>query len=556
VPAISLPGRRTLQKDAAAGLVLGVQSVPDGLATGILAGLSPLAGLNAYIAGTLAGAAVTSSTFMIVQGTGAMAMVISDVDVVQRAGDPDTAAFTLAVLTGGLMLLAGVLKAGAALRFVSNAVMVGFMNAVGVSIVLGQLGNLTGYAADGPNRVVRAVDTVLSPGELDWPSVTVGALTVVLILVLERTALKALGLVVAVVVASALPAVVGWTSVRTLDDLGVDIGDLPTPAAPDWALVPELLIPAFALTLVGLIQGAGISGTFVNPDGRYPDASRDFLGQGTANVAAGIFQGMPVGGSVSASLINKAAGARSRWAGVIAAVVMATVVVTLGDVVGRLALPTLAGLLMLVGVRSVKPADIAAVWHTGLLQKSVFVVTFALTLVMPLQYAVLVGVGLSVVLHAARQSAQVSLRRRILDDEGFVLEVDPPPVLPSGEVVVLQPYGSLFFAAAPVLEAALPQVREQSTGSVVLLRLRGRSDLGSTFMDVLLRYARDLEQAGSRLVVVSANERIQDQLRVTGVATALGPGAIYATDDRVGLASARALADANDWVAAQREEHP
>ena len=498
MPAIGLPGRRALQKDAAAGLVLGVQSVPDGLATGILAGLSPLAGLNAYIAGTLAGAAVTSSTFMIVQGTGAMAMVISDVDVVQRAGDPDTAAFTLAVLTGGLMLLAGVLKTGAALRFVSNAVMVGFMNAVGVSIVLGQLGNLTGYAADGPNRVVRAVDTVLSPGELDWPSVTVGALTVVLILALERTVLKALGLVVAVVVASALPAVFGWTTVRTLDDLGVDVGDLPTPAVPDWALVPELLIPAF----------------------------------------------------------NKAAGAQTRWAGVIAAVVMATVVVTLGDVVGRLALPTLAGLLMLVGVRSVKPADIAAVWHTGLLQKSVFVVTFALTLVMPLQYAVLVGVGLSVVLHAARQSAQITLRRRILDDEGFVLEVDPPPVLPSGEVVVLQPYGSLFFAAAPVLEAALPQVREQSTGSVVLLRLRGRSDLGSTFMDVLLRYARELGQAGSRLVVVSANDRIQEQLRVTGVATALGPDAIYATDDRVGLASARALADAQDWVAEQREEHP
>jgi len=224
------------------------------------------------------------------------------------------------------------------------------------------------------------------------------------------------------------------------------------------------------------------------------------------------------------------------------------VIVVFGGLVAELALPALAGLLILVGLRTIKPEAIAGVWRTGLLQKVVLVVTFSLTMVLPLQYAVMVGVGLSVVLHVVRQSGQVAIRRRVTDDEGYTVEVDPPAVLPSGEVVVLQPYGSLFFAAAPVFEKALPEVGDASAGSVVLIRLRGRTDLGSTFMDVLLRYAHSLEAVGSRLIVVSASDRIQEQLVVTGVADAVGPQGIYSTDERVGLAMDRALADAASWV--------
>lgn len=547
---IRLPSRASARKDATAGLVLGIQSVPDGLATGILAGVNPLSGLNAYLVGTVTGAVFTSSTFMIVQGTGAMSMVISDVQEVHGAADPDRAVFTLAIVTGAVMLLAGIFKLGAALRFVSNAVMVGFMNAVGISIALGQMSNLTGYDAEGPNRVVRAINTVLSPAEVDWPSVLVGVLTIGLIVGLERTRLKSLGLVVAVIVASVVPSVAGWTSVQTLSDLGVEVGGLPTLSTPQWSLIPVLIVPALSLALVGLVQGAGISATFVNPDGRYPDPSRDFTAQGAANLAAGALQGMPVGGSVSASLINQAAGAQTRWAGLWAGAVMAVVIVAFGDAAGELALPSLAGLLMLIGVRSVKPADIGAVWRTGTIQKVVFTVTFCLTMVLPLQYAVMVGVGLSVVLHVVRQSSQVAIRRRVLDDEGFIVEVDPPPVLPAHEVVVLQPYGSLFFAAAPVFEQALPTIEDSSRGSVVLLRLRGRTDLGSTFLDVLLRYAQSLHEVGSRLMVVSANERIQRQLNVTGVTAAIGPSAIYEMDDRVGAAMSQARRDADAWVAA------
>jgi SulP family sulfate permease len=533
--------------------VLGIQSVPDGLATGILAGVSPLAGLNAYLVGTITGAAFASSTFMVVQGTGAMAMVISDVPEVQDALDPDRAVFTLAIVTGIVMLAAGLFKLGRALRFVSNAVMVGFMNAVGVSIALGQIGNLTGYAAEGGNRVVRAINTALSPASVDWRSVVVGVCTIALIVGLERTRLKSMGLVVAVIVGSAIPALLGWTSVATLAGLDVEIGDLPRAVVPDWGLVPELLIPALSLALVGLIQGAGISATFANPDGSYPDASRDFTAQGAANLASGALQGMPVGGSVSASLINRAAGARSRTAPLIAGLVMVIVILVFGESAEQLALPSLAGLLILVGIRSIKPASLAAVWRTGLVQKTVMVVTFALTMVLPLQYAVMVGVGLSVVLHVVLQSNQVAIKRRVQESEGYIREIDPPRVLPADEVVVLQPYGSLFFAAAPAFEQLLPDVAPSSRGSVVIVRLRGRDDLGSTFVDVLARYAESLEHVGSRLLLVSVGERIQRQLDATGVVRAIGPDSIYDTDDRVGAAMERAISDAKAWMASQAD---
>lgn len=542
---------RHLRQDATAGVALGIQSVPDGLATGLLAGLNPVAGLYGYLVGTAAGALATNSTFMAVQGTGAMAMVIADVSAVGAASDPTRALVTLSMLTGVFMLVAGLARLGTVLRFVSNVVMVGFISAVGVNIVLGQLPNLTGYDAEGGHRLLRTLDTLVHPGRLDGASLAIGLLTIVLILALERTRLGGLGLVVAMVVSSAVVEVVGGDGVATLAGLGIELGGLPTPAWPLLTAVPALLVPALSLAFVGLVQGAGVSANFPEPDGTYPDASRDFVGQGVANVASGVLRGMPVGGSVSASTLNKEAGARSRRSLLVAALVMAVVIVALGDVVGRLAMPALAGLLMLVGARTVRPGDLLSVWRTGGVQKAVMGVTFTLTMVLPLQYAVLAGVGLSVVLHVVRQSNQVTIRRRVATDEGHVVEVDPPAVLPGGEVVLLQPYGSLFFAAAPVFEAALPAVGPGSTRSVVILRLRGRSDLGTTFMDVLRRYAEALSAAGSKLVIVSANERIIEQLAVTGVTAVIGEVNVYPADERVGAAVAAAVADAEAWIAAE-----
>ena len=187
-------------------------------------------------------------------------------------------------------------------------------------------------------------------------------------------------------------------------------------------------------------------------------------------------------------------------------------------------------------------------WKTGAVQKAVLATSFVLTMIIPLQYAVLVAVGLSVILHVVRQSNRVTIKRWLLDPDGNLIETDPPAQLPANEVVALQPYGSLFFAAAPVLEAQLPATDGTDRNSVVIIRLRGRTDLGTTFMDVLHRYAQALLAAGSKLVIVSASERIQEQLRVTGVTDLITPQNIYSGDERVAATLKRAYTDATTWI--------
>ncbi len=113
---------------------------------------------------------------------------------------------------------------------------------------------------------------------------------------------------------------------------------------------------------------------------------------------------------------------------------------------------------------------------------------------------------------------------------------------------MLQPYASLFFASAPVFEKELPNPTEQSRNSVVIVRLRGRTDLGSTFMEILQRYAEALSAVDSKLVIVSADERIHEQLVATRVAAVIGTDNIYTSDEWVGATLRRAYADAAAWI--------
>ena len=535
----------SVKHDVPAGLVLGVESVPDGLAGGLLAGVNPVFGLYGYLFGTLFGAMATSSAFMAVQATGAMAVVISDVDQVQGdSPEATTALLTLAVLTGLVMLVLGLARMGWMVRWVPNSVLTGFINAVAVNIVLGQLDNFTGYTAEGPNRVVRAWDTVTSVAEFLWPAVLVGSLTIGLIVLLERTRLGALGMVAAIVVASAAVEVLGLDDVVQLRDITEIPGSLPTPALPDVSLVFTLVLPALSLAFVGLVQGAAISSSVPNPDGTYPDASGDFRGQGVANIGSGLFSGMPVGGSMSATSIVTTAGARSRVALFVAAATMASAVVLFADLVGFIAMPALAGLLIVVGVKTFKPDNVRMVLRTGGIQATVMLVTFALTMIIPLQYAVLIGVGLSVILYVARQSNRVRLVRWTFAADGTVTEDDPPRELPGNEVVVLRPYGSLFFAAAGVVEDALPKVGDAAHDSVVVVSLRGKEDLGSTFINVVTRYARRLRDAGCTLMLAGVSAGVARQLEKTGAVTVLGRDNVFRATAAVTESTRQAVAAA------------
>lgn len=545
--------RKTAGADLKAGLVLGVESVADGLAAGMLAGVNPLHGLYGYLLGTVGGALATGSAFMTVQATGAMSVVISDVPQTQGGGPEAGAALaTLALLTGIIMLVLGLAKLGSMVRFIPTAVLVGFINAVAINIILGQFDALTGYDAHGANRIMKALDTLGSVLHFNYAALLVGILTIVLVLVLERTRLGALSMVVAVIAGSVLASLLTLpfigAQVSLLSSVATVPNALPGLVLPDFSMIGALIIPALSLALVGLVQGAAISGSIPNPDGRYPDPSADFRGQGIANLATSLFQGMPVGGSMSSTSLVRTAGAKTALANLFAGVVMAVCILALGPVIGLVAMPSLAGLLILVGFRTLKIHDLLMVWKTGPIQATVLSVTFLLTLLIPLQYAVLTGVGLAVVLHVARMSNRIVIRRWVFE-KGRALpqEIDPPSVLEAEDTVVLVPYGSLFFAAAPIFEKQLPEVAKDSRGTVVIIRLRGKDELGSTFIKTLEQYSLTLQAVGSVLILAGLSSKVHAQLVATKSLNTIGENNVFLATHQVGDSLQSAIDAAAAW---------
>ncbi|MDZ7597595.1 MAG: SulP family inorganic anion transporter [Desulfobacterales bacterium] len=549
--------RSTIAQDLSAGVVLGIQSVPSGLANGLLALVNPIYGLHAYMMGVFTGAFFTSSTFMSVQGTSAMALVVASVPLVTEGSYPNTPLFALALLTGLFMLLAGLLKLGSLLRFVPNSVMTGFINAVAILIILGQLDDFTGYSGLGDNRVTRTIDLLQNTSQFHLPTLLVGALTIILILTLEKTSLKALGMVVAMIVASLAAPLLGADAVALVRDIADIPGSLPLPMLPPLAVFPYLILPALSLTFVGLMQGASITQSVPNPDGRYPDASGDFVGQGMANLVSGLFQGTAVGGSMSGTAIVTGAGARSRFANITAGIVIALVIVLFGRLVGLIAMPALAGLLIVVGFRTLKPAEIVMVWKTGLVQETVMVLTFAAALLVPLQYAVLLGAALAVLLFVFQQSNKVTVKAWEIQPGQYPVEGAPPVAIPPKKVTVLVPYGSLFYAAAPVFNAQLPEVTEASQHAVVILALRGKKDLGSTFLQVVARYARGLRRRKSKLMLAGIAPNVLEQMERTGILRAIGRENVFMATEGVGQALLQAVDAAEEWIGAkQRTKKP
>jgi SulP family sulfate permease len=217
-------------------------------------------------------------------------------------------------------------------------------------------------------------------------------------------------------------------------------------------------------------------------------------------------------------------------------------------------MPALAGLLIIVGFRTLKPERVGMVWRTGAVQQAVMTLTFLAALFIPLQYAVLLGVALAVVLYVFQQSNKVTVKAWAIGPGQYPVEKDPPPVVPAGQVTILMPYGSLFYAAAPVFGAQLPEVTDATRHAAVILVLRGQAEVGSTFLNVLARYAEQLSGQESKLMLAGVEPHILNPMERTGILQAIGWENVFTASDGVGEALLRAVDAAERWVTAQREK--
>jgi SulP family sulfate permease len=540
--------KETIGADLVAGVVNAVTSIPDALGSAVLAGLNPIHGLYAIMVGTPVGALTTGSVFMNVSITSAMALAVGEALAGYSGEEQAEALITLTVLVGLVALALGLLKLGTLTRFVSNAVMTGFLTGIAILIMLGQLGELTGYRSEFSNKVLAAIDLLLHPGAIGLPSLAIGLLTIALIVVLDRTRIRSFSMVIAIMVGSAAAYLLDLTSVQTVGDISEIPRSIPTPRLPELSLVPKLFGSACAVAIIGLVQGAGVGRSYANPDGSYPDPSRDFSGQGIANIVAGFFQGMPVGGSLSSTAINVSAGARTRWANIAAGLFALAFVLLFAGLIELVAMPCVAALLIVAGWQAINFAEVADVRDAGWTPRLVMILTFVVTLFLPIQQAVFFGVLLSVLLFVYRAGMHIRVWELVSLGDGRLQEQPPQEELSSRSVTVLQFYGTTFFGAAYTLEKMLPSplTAEQA---VVVLRIRGHEGVASTFIGVLERYAERLRANGGKLLLSGVSEAVWQRLLATETTESIPEEDVFLADDILGSSSHKALAAAEKWIA-------
>lgn len=327
---------------------------------------------------------------------------------------------------------------------------------------------------------------------------------------------------------------------------------LPKPNLPDLSLVPTLLLPALTIAIIALVQGAGVSQAKPNPDGEYPDASGDFRGQGAANVSVGIFGGLPVGGSLSGTSLIQSMGGRSRWANIFTGIFAAIILLLFAPLIEILPMTALAGMLVVVGVSMINVPRIQTVWHTGPVPLTVMTITFVATLFTDLQIAVAIGVILTILLYVYRSAEQVRIERMVLNADGTFSEEVVPEQLSDGETVILQPIGSLFFAGTAEFEEHLPDVGD-AHNSVVIIRLRDRDEVGSTFIRAIERYTHELQEQDNKLMLEGLNERVVEQLELTDILDLIGEENVYPGRHEFLAALKEAVSEAETWIARQSE---
>jgi SulP family sulfate permease len=540
--------RGTIASDAMAGMTFAFVNIPQGMANALLAGVNPVMGLYTLMVATPVAALFTSSVYMNVSTTSALSVAAGDA----LAGIPAPAKaanmLILVLMIGIVQLIAGLFRLGTLLRFVSNAVMVGFISGVAALIVLGQLGDFTGYHSQFSGKVLQMADLILNFRSVHWPTLLLSLLTLGIIVAVNMTRFAKFSMLIGLLVSTLVAILVQPEGVPLVGDIAAFTGGLLQFQMPNFLYAPNMMASAVAIAIIGLVQGAGVSQSYPNPDGTYPNTSRDFLGQGAANIATGFFQGIPAGGSMSGTALTVSAGARTRLANIFAGLFVMPLVFLFGGLVERIPMPALAALLIVVGFQSFKPHDFQTVWRTGKVPATAMGLTFAATLTLPLQFAVFVGVAVSLLMHVFRSSNQIRLVQWKPVPGGFPLERPAPEQLASNDITILNAYGSLFFAAASTAEARLPEIGD-ARRPVVIFAMRGRDEVGSTFLSVIDRYAKALRDHDGKLVLVGVGPNVMLQLERTGMFTRLGRENILPEEEQLGTAMNQAIEEAYAFLA-------
>ena len=522
VPAVGWLGdyqRPWLRGDLAAGVTTAAVVIPQAMAYATIAGLPVQAGLYVATVPMLVYALLGTSRPLSVSTTSTLSVLTAAAVAVAAAGDPArvaVAASTLAVLAGGLLLVAGLLRLGFLADFISAPVLAGFKAGVGLLIAAGQLGKLLGVPQEGDSFFAKVGSALSHLDEISWPTVTLSVFSILLLLALRRWAPRSLPGPLIVVALGILLAVTTGLAERGVALVGTIPPGLPEFAAPDLAMVQVLVPAAMGVALMAFVESIAAARAFTAEGEPEVDADQELRALGAANLAGGCFQAFPAGGGLSQTAVNRETGARSQVAGVLTACVVVLTLLFLTPLFENLPEATL-GAVVIVAVAGL--VDLEALRRIRAIRVRDFglaLVALAGVLVLGVLQGVLLAVVVSMLtlVYGANHPPIEVLGRKpgtsFWRDRGRRPDDETVPGL-----MVIRPVAGIYFANAPRLRRRLLDLVDAAAPQpdVLLVDFGAVPDVDISALDLLPTVDAELRERGITLWLANINTRPLDMLR-------------------------------------------
>jgi SulP family sulfate permease len=530
--------RSTLRADAGAALIGAIVVLPQGVAFATLAGLPPEYGLYCAMVPAVVAAFFGSSWHAVSGPTNAVSLyVFATLAPLAAPGSAQYISFalTLAFMSGAIMLAMGLLRLGRVVNFVSHGVVVGFTAGAAVLIIASQLRNFFGIDLPASSAFLSTLRAFLSQFlELKPWVVLVGAITLAAG-VLARRYLRKLPFMIVALAAGGLAgfAIDAWlgagqSGIRTLGKLA---GALPPLSAPDLSAdtLKTLMGIAVGVTLLSLTEAMSIARAVALKSGQRIDANQEFVGQGLSNVAASFFSGYPSSASFNRSGLNYEAGARTPLAAALSAPLLIAVTFAVAPLLAHLPLAAMAALLFMVAWGLFDFASIRAILRASRSEAAVLVFTFAATLLMNLEVAILIGVTLSLIVYLNRTS-RPQMRAVAPDPRHSVRRFGPVAqgIVECPQLKIMAVEGSIYFGAVDHVESHFETLRAVAREQKHLLVVaRNINFLDIAGGEALAHEARARRWTGGRLWLQGLRQPAEDLLRKSGFMAEVGEDAVF-----------------------------
>jgi high affinity sulfate transporter 1 len=529
-----------LRSDVMAGLVLTTLLVPQGMAYAGLAGLPPVVGLYATTAALLAYAIFGPSRILVLGPDSTLGPMIFAIIAPMLGADPSPSraialASALAVMMGLICMAAGLARLGTVAELLSKPVRIGYLNGVAIIILVGQLPKLCGFATSGgavPRELWLFARGVYR-GDAHIESTIIGISALVLILLARRWFPKVPG--VAFAVAGSIAAV----SLFSLTEHGVTVIGLvpsgfPPLSLPDisWHDVAHLLVAATGLAFVTLADTAPISRSLALKRNEHVDPNREMVAVGVANIAAGLFQGFPISGSVSRSAVAEANGARTQITGVTGAAAIVIILVTAHGLLRNLPAATLGAILISAAIALADVKSLKWLWQV---RRSELLLSLTATVGVawlgPLK-GIGVAIGLAVIDFLRRAwRPNSAVLGRVSGRKGYHDVSRHPDALQAPGLVLFRFDAPLFFANADHFAATLRVAINERQEPIhwVVIAAEPITDVDTTAAEMLTALLDDFDKRAMTMAVAEMKGKVKDRLRSYGLLERIGDEHFFPT---------------------------